>query len=116
MEEIDSEEIDISLPLMDIDIEASDIIEYVRTASKSFQQFLAFVKTFNEDEFSSIYCEREWRSLKNYRFESEDIAMIVLPRKVGARSFFERFIARDASSIKLPRSIPIVPWEDLVEH
>jgi hypothetical protein len=116
VDELDSNEIDISIPLMDIDSEASDVIEYVKSARRSFQQFLAFVKTFNEDEFSSIYCEREWRSLHNYQFELDEIAMIVLPKKVGSRKFFERFIARDATSVKLPRSIPIVPWEDLVEH
>lgn len=116
VQDVDSGEIDISLPLIDIDTEASDIEDYVSSASRSFRQFLAFVKTFNENEFGSIYCEREWRSLKNYVFELEDIAMIVLPKKVGVRKFFDRFTARDANSVKLPRSIPIVPWEDLVEH
>lgn len=102
--------------LMDIEMGADDVEQSVDDAKASFSNVLAFVKTFNEREFDSVYCEREWRSLKEYKFELNEVAMIVVPKHIGEASYFNRFIDRDASIIKLPRTIPIVPWEDLVEH
>lgn len=95
--------------------EATDIREAVNAARRSFRRLLAFVKTFTRDEFQSIYCEREWRSLEPFTFTYDDIAMIVLPRLIGRNRYFERFLK---SSIlrRIPRGIPIVPWEDLIEH
>jgi len=77
-----------------------------------YEDILAYTKTFNKSEFESIYCEREWRSTKDYKFDVADIAMIVLPKKVGKNYYYESFI----SHTKLPRSIPILSWEDLIEH
>jgi hypothetical protein len=76
---------------------------------------LAFVKTFALDEFSTIYCEREWRSTTAFRFQLEDVAMIVLPR-TGDTNLFGQFVQEVVPPLGLPRSVPIVPWEDLVEH
>jgi hypothetical protein len=112
----DSDEIDVSNSLSEIEMQASSIDDYVDNAKESFEQFLAFVKTFDKDEFGTIYCEREWRSLKTYQFNFDDVAMIVLPKKVGKSAFFSKFTTKDAETIGLPRSIPIVPWEDLLEH
>jgi hypothetical protein len=75
---------------------------------------LAFVKIFANDEFSAIYCEREWRSTNPFRFTIDDVAMIVLPGVVENRRYFDEFVS--GSSEGVPRSIPIVPWEDLIEH
>lgn len=83
---------------------------------RDLEMFAAFTKTFSEDEFGSVYCEREWRSTKPYDFQPEDIAMIVLPRKMGHRSYFDEFVERDVNKTVLLRYVPIVPWEDLVEH
>jgi hypothetical protein len=100
-----------------IDFEALQIGEDVRRADENLKHFLAFVKTFTIDEFATIYCEREWRSLRTYHFEKYDeaLAMIVLPRKEEGREYFDDFCRR-AERLELPRSIPIVPWEDLIEH
>jgi hypothetical protein len=87
----------------------------VESASKNFSDFLAFVKTFKADEFSTIYCEREWRSIRAFSFKPDDIAMIVLPQ-AGEESIFQRFIEVMVPALSLPRSLPIVPWEDLIEH
>jgi hypothetical protein len=109
-------DLDINYLLSDIEMEASSIDDYVTSAQASFRKFLAFVKTFEEDEFSTIYCEREWRSTKTYCFTLKDVAMLVLPKKVGSRRYFSDLVGKDVDKINLPRSIPVVPWEDLVEH
>jgi abortive phage resistance protein AbiGi (putative antitoxin) len=86
------------------------------TAKSFISESLAFIKTFHNDEFESIYCEREWRSVKAFDFDFRHIAMIVLPRKAGGKAYFDEFVKTQIRKLKLPRSIPVVPWEDLVEH
>lgn len=81
-------------------------------AKKNYERILAFIKTFDSAEFDSIYCEREWRSTEAFNFEEKDIAMIVLPKDHKNRNYFDEFVR--ASS--LPRSIPILCWEDLIDH
>jgi abortive phage resistance protein AbiGi (putative antitoxin) len=93
----------------------ADAIEPVETANERIKSFLAFIKTFDEREFSTIYCEREWRSTADFSFALEDVAMIVLP-KTGDAQLFQRFVNEVIPEIKLPRSVPVVPWEDLIEH
>ena len=104
-------------PLLSHDIARafSEAIGPVETANERIKSFLAFVKTFDEKEFSTIYCEREWRSTSDFSFTLEDIAMIVLP-KTGEAPLFKRFIEEVVPEIDLPRSVPVVPWEDLIEH
>jgi len=87
----------------------------IDSARKSFRDFLAFVKTFARTDFSTIYCEREWRSTEPFSFSLDDVAMIVLP-KSGAGSYFNQFLSKEVRNLKLLRSIPVVPWEDLIEH
>ena len=70
----------------------------------------SLLKTFQYSDMDSIFTEREWRLTARYYFEYHDIAMIVLPRKGG---WFDRFVSEQHT---LPRAIPIVPWEDLIEH
>jgi hypothetical protein len=72
----------------------------------------SFIKTFDESEFGSIYTEREWRSVKPFKFEYVDLPMVVLPRESG---YFGRLVT-EAESIGLPKTVSIVAWEDLVEH
>jgi hypothetical protein len=93
----------------------SDALEPVEKANDRIKSFLAFIKTFDEQEFSTIYCEREWRSTAEFPFSLEDVAMIVLPRTGGAQ-YFKRFIEEVVPEVGLPRSVPVVPWEDLIEH
>lgn len=89
----------------DLESDVSGILSY-------YEDLLAYIKTFDDSEFDSIYCEREWRSTNSFEFKIEDIAMIVLPKRVGVNKYYEPFL----SSTSLPRSIPIVSWEDLIEH
>ncbi|MBU0913130.1 MAG: hypothetical protein KKF22_11375 [Gammaproteobacteria bacterium] len=76
------------------------------------QRFFNIIKTFNPSEFDSIYCEREWRKTGDFQFELSDIAMVILPKEGG---YFDSFIA-ECESLSLPRTIPVLPWEDLIEH
>jgi hypothetical protein len=81
----------------------------------SFSTFLAYIKTFNPDQFNSVYCEREWRSTTPFRFQYGDISTIVVPRNIGTGDHYERFIEQ-AESDGLPRSVSVMAWEDLIEH
>jgi hypothetical protein len=92
-----------------------DISAAAQNASSRLEQFLAFVKTFASDQLSTIYCEREWRSTKPFSFTLSDVAMIVLPKAGNDKCYFDEFVSH-AKVTRLPRSIPIVPWEDLIEH
>ena len=49
------------------------------------QYILAHIKTFKEDEFNTIYCEREWRSLKTYCFAPKNLSEIVIPNEYSDR-------------------------------
>jgi hypothetical protein len=93
----------------------SEAIESIETANERIKSFLAFIKTFDENEFSTIYCEREWRSTSDFSFTFEDVAMIVVP-KTGEAQLFKSFVDEVAPEVGLPRSVPVVPWEDLIEH
>jgi len=99
-----------------IDNEINEIEDSISNAKQSLEDFIAFVKTFNKKEFGTIYCEREWRSTEQYKFGVDDIAMIVLPKNIRGNKYFRNFAERVVPRLKLPRRIPIVPWEDLVEY
>jgi hypothetical protein len=83
-----------------------------KSSVSSFENILAYVKTFSLKEFDSIYCEREWRKTSKFTFKEKDIAMIVLPRKQDNRDYYNEFL----KTIDLPRAIPVLCWEDLIEH
>ena len=82
-------------------------------ADRSFQIFLAFVKTFEKKEFTTIYCEREWRSIQPFKFNLDDIFTIVLPRDSGDGGHFERFI-KERASITIPPTVYVSAWDELV--
>ena len=85
------------------------------TIKKSFETFIAYIKTFDTSEFDTIYCEREWRSTSNFKFTLDDIAIIVLPKKQEGEEgedFYKKFL----DEVDLPRTITVACWEDLVEH
>lgn len=79
---------------------------------QSMKNIITFMKTITEEELYSIFCEREWRSSKEFKFNHNDIAMIILPRDNKKKNYYNEFI----NSIQLPREIPIIPWEDIIEH
>lgn len=109
-------DVDISDEAFEIQYEADILESSISDITQSLEDFVAFVKTFDRSEFSTIYCEREWRATKQYNFEINDVAMIVLPKSLGGTKYFKNFVERVAPNLKLPRRIPIVPWDDLVEH
>lgn len=115
IEEAAKAHVDLWSPLSDLDTAADDIETAVRTARTAIEEFLAYVKTFDRNEFGTIYCEREWRSTRSFKFDYSDVAMIVLPKKAGSVAYLQPFLADQVDRLNLPRSIPIVPWEDLVE-
>jgi hypothetical protein len=102
-------EVDFSSVASDLDSLKDD----VEAIEESIGEALSFVKTFKKSEFSSIYCEREWRSLKQFDFTYDDVAFIVLPKKGGVH---KKFVETYAKTLKIPDTIPIVPWEYLLEH
>jgi hypothetical protein len=108
--------VDTDSGLYDAREQLRDIGDAVSEVQTSLTEFLAFVKTFNQREFSTIYCEREWRSTKPFPFTTNDVAMIVLPKIGSETSYFNLFVGEEPVRLNFPRSIPVVPWEDLVEH
>lgn len=106
---------DITSRLDDIDAARNELEDYFKDAHESLRQFMAFVKTFSSDEFATIYCEREWRSTKDFMFTMDDVAMIVIPKN-SKTNYFQQFVNEIAHDIGIPRAVPIVPWEDFAEH
>ena len=101
---------------VDIETESTFIENYKKTALNSFKNLLAFIKTFNKDEFSTIYCEREWRSISDFNFTVDDIAMVVIPKNIRGENYFIDFLENKLERVSVPSKIPIIPWEDLIEH
>jgi Putative abortive phage resistance protein AbiGi, antitoxin len=98
---------------------ASFMSSMVYMVNDSLNYLLAFIKTFKGDELYTIYTEREWRSVKPFPFKWEDVAMIVLPRTgddLKNTDYFHNFVEKQVVALGVPRSVPIVPWEDLIEH
>ncbi len=109
---LDEHEIDETLDASGIQDALSDIESETYQIQSYYEDILAYIKTFKKSEFDSIYCEREWRSTSDYKFDLSDIAMIVLPKRVGNANYYKPFL----SATKLPRTVPILSWEDLIEH
>src|SRR5207253_3900562 len=74
---------DVASGVTDIEMAADDIESAVDEAKESIERVLAFIKTFDNTEFSTIYCEREWRATKSLNFDYSDVAMLVIPRRGG---------------------------------
>ena len=108
--------VDVKRSLYDAGAALRDIEGAVTKAQDGLMKFLAFIKSFDQGEFSTIYCEREWRSTTVFPFAMTDVAMIVLPKRSDEKSYFDLFVSEAARKLKCPRSIPVVPWEDLIEH
>lgn len=95
--------------------ELDEVEAAVSTAKSNITKFLSFIKTFDKDEFQTVYCEREWRATETFAFTFDDVAMIVLPKTVRGKRYFEPFAESRAKKLGVPSSIPIVPWETLLE-
>jgi hypothetical protein len=112
----DNLDIEVSDEIMKIESEVDSLEDTISDALESLENLVAFIKSFEQNEFSTVYCEREWRSTKQYNFEIDDLAMIVLPKAVGDTKYYRNFVEKVAPHLGLPRRVPIVPWDDLVEH
>lgn len=108
--------VEIDDKLSDLQYEIDQVEDYISKAFKNISQFLSFVKTFDKSEFGSIYTEREWRSTEPFSFDYNDVAMVVLPKKIDVNKYYEKFLENEISRMGISKYIPIVPWEDLVEH
>jgi hypothetical protein len=84
-------------------------------AAEALKALIAFVKTFQYEDFSTIYPEREWRSTGAFNFDYNDISMIVVPRDCPDGDYYMRFV-NESEPLGIPRSVSIVAWDDLVEH
>ncbi len=88
-------------------------IEYMERATNIY---LAYIKTITKSELHTIYCEREWRSLESYNFDFRDIAFIILPRSHFMKHDYRDEVGKFAEELNVPRYLPIVPWEDVIEE
>jgi Putative abortive phage resistance protein AbiGi, antitoxin len=109
------EDSDISIDTSGVVAEAEVMEGYAQEAQSSIRDFIAFIKTFEADQFDTIYCEREWRSVQDFKFTFDDVAMIVAPKLLGGENYFQDLV-EVVRKLNIPRKIPIVPWEDLVEN
>jgi len=106
------EKINAKKSILGIDDLLENINELIKENSKfelQLKNILSYVKVFSKNELESVYCEREWRSTNDYHFSFDDIALITLPKEKG---LFNQFI----TEVDIPRRIPIIPWEDLIEN
>lgn len=94
----------------DLSSAAGDMSAYVQEALTDLKNTLAFIKTFDHDEFDSIYSEREWRSISSFKFKWSDVSALILPRK---DNFYKNFTTNASKSLKIPKSIKIYCWEDI---
>lgn len=93
-----------------------DILRSIEALKSNINDIIAFVKSFKPDQIDSIYCEREWRSTKPFKFVHDDLSMVAVPRHgTDGTDYFAR-LTDEAESLGLPKTVPIVPWEDLVEN
>ncbi len=93
--------------------------DYIKGINLRMKEILSFTKTFKYNEFSTIYCEREWRSKVSFNFEINDIAFIIIPKtkmKNSHTNYYENFIENYVGEKKLINKIPVLPWEDLIEY
>ena len=95
-----------------------DVELAVKTAHSALKRLAPLVKTFDKHEFSTVYCEREWRSTKAFSFNwKNDVAMIVLPQRgADGKDYYAQFHRHVLP--KLPKRphprVPIVRWDLLV--
>jgi hypothetical protein len=109
---LDEHKVDESVDPSGVETALDFISDANQKIDDGYKKLLAHIKTFDKAEFDSIYCEREWRSTNPFKFTTEDIALIVLPKNQDGFSYYDDFL----SNTSLPRKITIAAWEDLIEH
>lgn len=109
---LDENHIDEEINQFGVEMALDCISDASKKIEEDYKELLAYIKTFDESEFDSIYCEREWRSTNSFKFTTDDVAIIVLPKNQDGFNYYDDFL----SKTKLPRKITIAAWEDLIEH
>ena len=100
----------------DLDIDVSDAMStveemevYSQEALESLGEAMAFIKTFSNEEFDTIYSEREWRSTKLFNFKYRDLDTLILPKRGG---YYDDFKKKISKTLSLPKSVKLLAWED----
>ena len=56
-------------------------------------------------------------AIKDLTFDVSDLAMVVLPKSSNESvSYFDQFLTTAPKQLGLPPTVPVVPWEDLLEN
>lgn len=92
--------------------DVTDVQHTMRARLDELMKFMAFIKTFGEEEFKTIFHEREWRSTSTYRFDYDQLALVIASKEAGDHNYFSDLCKTMRQT--LPRSVPIVPWEDVL--
>jgi hypothetical protein len=92
--------------------DVTDVQKGIKERLDELITFMAFIKTFAEEEFKTIFHEREWRSTSTFKFEYDQLALVIASKAIGGHDYFSDLCRNLRQS--LPRSVPIVPWEDLL--
>lgn len=95
-----------------VDIDCSlagiqDSADEVRDALTELENALAFVKTFSEGEFDTIYKEREWRSINDFHFTYSDVAVVLMPHN---------YLAKFIKNRKHRSQIKMLSWEEICSY
>lgn len=107
--QVEDYNIDLDFDSNGIESEVEFIQDYAKDALKELEDAMAFIKTFREDEFDTIYSEREWRSVTMFEFNWKDVTDIILPKD---GNFFELFNAKLVKALGVPKHVEISAWED----
>ncbi len=94
--------------------ESATVAKSVNRALDNIRGIIALFKSFDQSEFETIYCEREWRCDKSMHFTYDAIAMVILPRILENTDYYSKFLSEVGP--ELPQTIPIIPWEDITEN
>lgn len=93
---------DVDLDGSSISTEAENQLEEVHSSLDDLENIMSYVKTFNVNEFNSIYAEREWRCLRQFNFTFDDVDTLLFPTKMMLDDF-----KKSTSKLKLPLRIKL---------
>lgn len=105
-------EFDINIDTSGIEYAVDEFKFEVDSALKQLEDSLAIIKTYHPKDFEDIYAEREWRSTNTFKFTMDDVAIILLPSSLDS-NYFSKFTNTDLKSLKIPRSVSVLRWEDI---
>lgn len=99
----------------EIDIDTGDAVaaaegleSAVEEASCELEKSLAYIKTFDQEGFDTIYAEREWRSVVPFKFRWGDVDALIMPKK-----YLNEFKGERKDLLSIPKRIKLLEWENL---